>query len=247
MKPGTNIIYGTRPVIEAIKSGKEIEKILIQNGLRSEAFYELKGLIKELDLPFQYVPLEKLSKITYKNHQGIVAYISSISYHDIGNIIATAFEEGNAPLVLVLDRITDVRNFGAIARTAECAGVNALIIPSRGAAQINPDAIKTSAGALNSIPVCRSNNMKETLKYLRQSGLKIVSCTEKAEKIYSEADYNAPLAVIMGSEENGISNEYLDFSDLQVRIPVIGSIDSLNVSVATGIMLYEILRQRIAD
>lgn len=239
-----NVVYGIRPVIEAIKAGKEIEKILIQNGLRSEGFHELRALINELNIPFQYAPLEKLNKVTYNNHQGIIAYMSSIVYQSLENIVAGTFEEGKTPLILILDRITDVRNFGAIARTAECAGVHAIVIPSRGAAQINPDAVKTSAGALNNIPVCRSENLKDTIKFLKHSGLKIVACTEKAEDFYYKADFTEPLAIILGSEENGISGEYLKLSDLNVKIPILGMTDSLNVSVATGIILFEAIKQR---
>ena len=240
----TNVIYGIRPVIEAIKAGKEIDKIFIQNGLRGESYLELKELIRTAELPFQYVPLEKLNKITFKNHQGIIAYLSSVTYYNLDNIIANVYEQGKAPLVLILDRITDVRNFGAIARTAECAGVDAIVIPSRGAAQINADALKTSAGALNNIPVCRSANLKETIRDLKHSGLKIVACTEKANKYYYKTDYINPIAIILGSEEDGISAEYVKLSDVSVKIPLIGKTASLNVSVASGIILFEVLKQR---
>ena len=244
MKSDSQLIYGIRPVIEGIKAGKEIEKILIQNGLRSESFYELKELIKQFDIPFQYVPIDKLNKVTYSNHQGIIAYISSVTYHKLADVISYAFEKGKSPLVLILDRITDVRNFGAIARSAECAGVDAILIPSRGAAQINADAVKTSAGALNSIPVCRENNLKDSIRYLKECGLKIVACTEKSEKNYYDAELVDPVAIIVGSEENGISGEYLKLADASVKIPIEGMIESLNVSVAAGIMVFEALRQR---
>lgn len=239
-----SFLYGTRPVIEAIKAGKEIDKVFVQKGLRGDVYQELMDLIKEYNVPFQYVPIEKLNKLTMKNHQGVACFISIISYTPIENIIPMVFEKGETPLVLILDRITDVRNFGAIARTAECAGVDAIIIPSRGGAQINSDAIKTSAGALNNIPVCRSENLKQTIDYLRKSGLQIIAATEKAGDYHFKIDYTPPTAIIMGSEEDGISPEYLRLADYKVSIPIIGEIESLNVSVACGVLIYEAVKQR---
>ncbi len=240
-----NIIYGIRPVIEAIKAAKEIEKILIQNGLRNERTYELKKLINDYSIPYQYVPREKLQRITNQNHQGVVCYISPVDYQPIENIIQGVFESGNTPLVLILDKITDVRNIGAIARTAECAGVDAIIIPGRGSALLGPDAVKTSAGALLKVAFHRSENLKKTIEYLKNSGLKIVAATEKGEVLYYESDMKGPLAIIMGSEETGVSGEYLKMTDQIVKIPLFGEIESLNVSVASGILLYETLRQRM--
>jgi 23S rRNA (guanosine2251-2'-O)-methyltransferase len=239
-----SFLYGTRPVIEAIKAGKEIDKVFVQKGLRGDVYQELMDLIKEYNVPFQYVPIEKLNKLTMKNHQGVACFVSIISYTPIENIIPMVFEKGETPLVLILDRITDVRNFGAIARTAECAGVDAIIIPSRGGAQINSDAIKTSAGALNNIPVCRSENLKQTIDYLRKSGLQIIAATEKAGDYHFKIDYTPPTAIIMGSEEDGISPEYLRLADYKVSIPIIGEIESLNVSVACGVLIYEAVKQR---
>jgi len=239
-----NIVFGIRPVIEAIKAGKEIDRILIQNGLKSENSWELKKLIGELQIPLQYVPLEKLNKVTQKNHQGVICFVSEISYQPLENIIPMIFEKGKNPLLLLLDRITDVRNFGAIARTAECAGVDAIIIPEKGAARINADAVKTSAGALYKIPVCREDNLKRTIDYLKSSGIEIIACTEKATDSYYAIDYNKPLAVILGSEEDGISKEYLKLCDKTVKIPLTGETESLNVSVASGIILFEIVKQR---
>ncbi len=239
-----SFLYGTRPVIEAIKAGKEIDKVFVQKGLRGEVYQELMDLIKEYNVPFQYVPIEKLNKLTMKNHQGVACFVSIISYTPIENIIPLVFEKGETPLVLILDRITDVRNFGAIARTAECAGVDAIIIPSRGGAQINSDAIKTSAGALNNIPVCRSENLKHTIDYLKKSGLQIIAATEKAGDYHFKIDYTPPTAIIMGSEEDGISPEYIRMSDYKVSIPIIGEIESLNVSVACGVLIYEAVKQR---
>jgi 23S rRNA (guanosine2251-2'-O)-methyltransferase len=240
-----SMIFGLRPVIEALKAGKEVDKLFVQTGLKNELFSELMSLLKKNDVAFQYVPIDKLNRLTSKNHQGVVGYISSIEYYKIENVLPAVFEKGKMPLLLILDRITDVRNFGAIARTAECSGVDAIIIPSRGAAQINADAIKTSAGALHKIPVCRHDNLKQVIEYLRESGLQVVACSEKTSENYYQLDMTLPVAVIMGSEENGISNEYLKMADATVKIPLMGDIGSLNVSVATGIILYEAIRQRL--
>jgi 23S rRNA (guanosine2251-2'-O)-methyltransferase len=238
------LIFGLRPVIEAVKSGKTLDKILIQRDLKSELFKELRKNLSETGVPCQYVPVEKLNKITRKNHQGVVAYLSSITYYQIEDILPGLFEAGAVPLVLVLDRITDVRNFGAIARTAECAGVDVLIIPSKGSAQINEDAIKTSAGALHKIPVCRSGSLPETINYLKESGLQIIAASEKATNLYYQVDYSKPSAIIMGSEEDGISRAILNIAEHRVYIPVLGKIESMNVSVAAGVIIYEAVRQR---
>ena len=243
----TNFIFGIRPTIEAIKAGKEIDKVLIQNGSSGPLIKELTTAMREHAVPFQYVPPEKLNRMSKQNHQGVIAYMSSVEYSKIENIVPGIFERGETPLILVLDRITDVRNFGAISRSAECAGVHAIVIPARGAAQINADAVKTSAGALHKIPVCRSENLKDTLLFLKNSGLEIIAITEKAKEYYYNTNLTTPCAIILGSEENGISGEYLQRSDKQIRIPMLGEIASLNVSVATGIILYEAVRQRIGN
>lgn len=244
MEDRNTMLFGIRPLIEAIRSGKELDKIFIQNQLTGDLAPELKALLKEKNIPFQYVPPEKLNRLTSKNHQGVVAFLATVSYQSIETILPGVFEQGKTPLVLVLDRITDVRNFGAISRTAECAGVDAIVIPSRGAAQINGDAMKTSAGALNKIAVCREDNLKHTIDFLKESGLQIVGCTEKAQDFHYAADLTVPTAIIMGSEEDGISGEYLKRCDKQIKIPLLGEIESLNVSVATGVVLYEVIRQR---
>jgi 23S rRNA (guanosine2251-2'-O)-methyltransferase len=240
----SDLIFGTRPVIEALNSGKEIEKVLIQSDIKSENRNELRRLLNERKIPFQFVPLEKLNRTTNKNHQGVIGFVSPIVFNTIEDILPEIFEKGKMPLLLILDRVTDVRNFGAMSRTAECAGVNAIIIPTRGSAQINADALKTSAGALFKIPVCRSENLKTTIDYLKESGLSIVACTEKTDAVYDEINYTQPVAIIMGSEEDGISGEYLKRSDFRAKIPLLGSIESLNVSVAAGIILFEAVRQR---
>jgi 23S rRNA (guanosine2251-2'-O)-methyltransferase len=241
-----NLIFGTRAVIEAVNAGKDIEKIFVQKGLSNELYNQLRNALKGNTVPIQFVPPEKLRRMTDKNHQGVIAYLTEITYYSTGDLLTEVIEKGAVPLLLVLDRITDVRNFGAIARGAECAGVNFIIIPSRGAAQINGDAIKTSAGALHRLKVCREDNLKNTLEYLKESGLQIIACHEKTDKLIYDADLTRPTAIIMGSEENGISNEYLKRSDLQVKIPMVGNIASLNVSVATGIVLFEAVKQRLA-
>ena len=240
-----NLIFGTRAVIEAISAGKEIDKIIIQKGLSNQLYSELRKAIKDLDIPIQIVPPEKISRITTKNHQGVLAFVSQITYYEVEDLLADVFEKGKVPLVLILDRITDVRNFGAIARSADCSGVDFIVIPSRGAAQINADAVKTSAGALNRMKVCRVDNLKNTIEYLKDSGLQIIACHEKTSNYHFNADLTKPSAIIMGSEENGISNEYLKRSDMQVKIPMVGNIASLNVSVATGVILFEAVKQRL--
>lgn len=240
-----NMIFGTRAVIEAVKAGKEIDKIIIQKGLSNQLYSELRKAIKDLDIPIQIVPPEKIGRITSKNHQGVLAFLAQITYYHTEDLLGQVFEKGKVPLVLILDRVTDVRNFGAIARSADCAGVDFIIIPSRGAAQINADAVKTSAGALNRISVCREDNLKQTIDYLKESGLQILACHEKTDNYHFNADLTKPTAIIMGSEENGISNEYLRRSDMQVKIPMVGNIASLNVSVATGIILFEAVKQRL--
>ncbi|MEO5570021.1 MAG: 23S rRNA (guanosine(2251)-2'-O)-methyltransferase RlmB [Bacteroidia bacterium] len=240
----SNLTYGIRPVIEAIQSGKEIERIFIQQGLNNPLMNELKVLLKKNNVVYMAVPVEKLNRLTRSNHQGVVCYLSDITYFKIEEIVPQIFEEGKSPLILILDRITDVRNFGAIARAAECAGADAIVIPSKGAAQINSDAIKTSAGALHRIKVCRENNLKEVIEFLKQSGIAIIACTEKTNDLIYSVDFSSPVAIIMGSEEDGISGEYLKRCDQKVRIPMSGKISSLNVSVATGIILYEVMRQR---
>lgn len=244
----SEVIFGTRAIIEAIQAGKELEKVLLQKGVRNELSQELINLLKERQIPFSTVPIEKLNKITRKNHQGSIAFISAVIYASLDNIINQAYSNGQDPLLILLDRVTDVRNFGAIARSAECLGAQALLIPSKGSARISGDAVKASAGALHHIPVCREDNLKSTIEFLRSSGIRVVACSEKAEKLTHEADLNGPLALLVGSEEDGVSPAYLKLADEEVRIPMQGNIASLNVSVATSICLYEVQRQRsLAD
>lgn len=242
-----DMVYGIRPVIEAIDSGKEAEKVLIQKGTRSETFAELMKLIKDRGIPYQFVPIEKLNRLTRKNHQGVVAFISPVVFYQIEDILPGLYEQGKTPFILVLDKITDVRNFGAILRTAECTGVDAVVIPSKNSAQLNSGTVKSSAGAIFKLPICRSDNLKLTLDFLQQSGLRLIAATEKAEGLFYGADLSGPIALIMGSEGEGISAEYLKKADLEVKIPLLGEIESLNVSVAAGVLLYEAVRQRMED
>ncbi len=240
----TDYIYGIHAVIEALKSNRELEKVFIQSGLKSERFVELKKLLYEKGIVPHIVPAEKLNRLVPGKHQGIVAFISPVRYQDIELLVPYIYEQGEQPLLLVSDRITDVRNFGAIARTAYCAGVHGLIFPEKGSAMLNADAMKASAGALNNIPVCRSVNLKKTLIFLKNSGIKLVGCTEKASLEYTNIDYNIPCAIIVGSEKDGISSDILKLADELVKIPMKGNISSLNVSVAAAIVLYETVKQR---
>ena len=244
-KESNQLIFGIRAVMEAIRSGKEIEALYMQRGLGGELFHELKTVLNEYQITAQQVPVEKLNRITAKNHQGIIAVISEITYQKIEDIIPQIYERGEVPLVLVLDGITDVRNMGAIARTAECSGVHAIVLPTKNSAQINADAIKTSAGALYQIPVCRHQNLLQTVQFLQDSGLQLVCCTEKTNADIYAPDYTSPTAIIMGSEEDGIGNELIRIADHLAKIPMFGKIESLNVSVSTGVILYEAIRQRI--
>lgn len=242
---GNNFIFGIRTVIEAIDAGKEIEKVLIQRGLQNDLIKDLISKMKSLKIPYSLVPIEKLNRLTRKNHQGAICYLSPIEFHSLDNIIETAYSKGKDPFLVILDRITDVRNFGAIARTMECAGADALVIQSRGNALIGGDAMKTSSGALNMMPVCREENLKKTINVLKATGIRIVGCTEKTEQLIYDADLKGPIAIILGSEEDGISPEYLKLCDDLVKIPIAGKIESLNVSVSAGVILYETLRQRM--
>lgn len=240
-----NIVFGFRAIMEAIKNGVSIDKVLIQNGLRGDLYGELWDMIRSSNVYYQFVPIEKLDRLTSGNHQGVVAFTSEINYYDLEDVLKSALEKGKSPIVLILDRVTDVRNFGAISRTAECVGVDAIVIPKQGAARIDGDAIKTSAGALLSLKVCKSDNLKDSIYLLQAYGVKIVAVTEKTDVLYTDSPFlDGPVALIMGNEETGISKEYLKMCDERVAIPMYGQIDSLNVSVSTGIVLYEIIRKR---
>ncbi|MDE5643318.1 MAG: 23S rRNA (guanosine(2251)-2'-O)-methyltransferase RlmB [Muribaculaceae bacterium] len=238
-------IFGIRAVMEAIESGKQIDKVLVRNDLNGQLAGELFSLLRAHDIRPQRVPEQKLNRITRKNHQGVIAFVSAVHYHNLRQVVPTLFEDGILPMLVVLDGITDVRNFGAIARTAECCGVNAIVIPERGSAAVNADAVKTSAGALLRLPVCRERSLREAVEYLRLSGYTIVAASEKADINYTKADFTGPVAIVMGAEDVGISQDILQLCDTMVSIPMFGHIGSLNVSVAAGVMLYEAVRQRL--
>lgn len=238
------MIFGTRAVIEAIKAKREIEKIFVQAGLNNDLIKELIQTAKSNGVPFTFVPQAKLNRLSTKNHQGVICMLATVSYANLEGIIDKAYQEGREPFLLIVDRVTDVRNFGALARTAECAGLDAIIMGDSGNAPITGDAMKTSAGALSHLPVCRVKDMKKTLHFLRESGIQIIACTEKATDLLYDVDLNTPLALIMGSEEDGISPQLLKDADRLAKIPMRGKISSLNVSVAAGISIYEALRQK---
>ncbi len=243
-RPEKDMIFGIRAVIEAIQAGSEIDKILVRRDMTSELSRELFTALNGLEVPVQKVPLEKLNRITLKNHQGVIAFISPVTFQHIEDIIPSIYEEGRMPFIVVLDGVTDVRNFGAIARTCECAGVDAIVVPLKGGAALNGDAVKTSAGALLKIPVCREHNIVNALKFIASSGIKVVAATEKASQNYTETSMSEPLAIVMGAEDEGVSPEILRLCDNMVKIPMLGTIDSLNVSVAAGVLIYEAVRQR---
>ncbi len=239
----TDLIFGTRPVLEALKSGKSIEKIFIQKNQKKEILEKIKSKLSR-EVNISYVPKEKLNRITRKNHQGIICYISPIQYQPLNEIIQRVFENGKDPFVVILDRITDTRNFGAITRVADASGVDAIIIPEKESAIITSDAIKTSAGALNYVPICKVKSLKKTIRFLKESGLNIISCSEKGNNKIYNSELNSPCCIILGSEKDGISKNLLDQSDKILKIPMNGYVDSLNVSSSASIIFYEVVRQR---
>ena len=239
-----NIIFGIRPVAEAVQSGKDIERIYIRKGAEGQLMADLKDLLYRHRIHWQEVPPEKLDRLTRGNHQGVVAQIAAIGYVELQDILDRVPED-ETPLVVVFDGVTDVRNFGGIARSAECAGVHGLIVPLKNAAPVNAEAMKSSAGALGRIPVHRAGSIRNTLKTLSMQGMQIVAANEKAQTLLFDSDLRAPTVIVMGSEDKGISKEVLKLCDVQLAIPVIGSIESLNVSAAAAVMLFEVVRQRI--
>lgn len=244
MNNKSDIIYGIRAVVEALRSGQHLERVFIQKNLKGDLIKELMYELHQTSTPISKVPVERINNFTRKTHQGVVALISPIQYHTLENLIPELFEKGENPLLLVLDEITDVRNFGAIARTAECLGAHGIVIPIKGGAQVNEDGVKTSAGAFNYLPVCRERNLQDAIRFLVESGINVVACTEKTDNLLSSIDFTAPTAIIMGSEETGISDATMELASAKAKAPMIGKIESLNVSVATGMALYEVQRQR---
>lgn len=239
-----NKIYGINPVSEAIESGKTIDKMMVQKGLKGDAAQTLLKKARDLNIPTQYVPIQKLNRLMSGNHQGIIAFLSPIDFHSIENVLPGIYEQGKNPLILILDRVSDVRNFGAIARTAQCCGVDAIIIPEKGAAAINEDAVKTSAGALFKIPVCREKNLNKTIEFLQLSGIQVIAASEKGEKNIYQTNLKEPIALIMGNEGEGIAPELIKKANKKAHLPILSDMDSLNVSVACGAFLYECVRQR---
>ncbi len=238
-----HIAFGIHPVMEAIDSGRELEKVFIRKGMRSEAVTGIRQRLREQGIPCQDVPQEKLNRLTRKNHQGIVAVLCPIEYSRIGEVVQRAFEKGEQPLILVLDRVSDVGNFGAICRSAECAGVHGILIPTKGSAQVNSFAVKSSAGAIFNIDICRTAHLPAEVRKLKESGLRILACTEKAKDDLFGAGLSGPVVLIIGSEEDGIGDGLMGIADEVIGIPMAGNTGSLNVSVATGIVLFERLRQ----
>lgn len=243
----SQVVFGIRAVIEAIESGKQVDKVLMKKDLGGELARELLSVAREYNVPVQRVPVERINKVTRKNHQGVIAFMAAVDYYHVDDIVPALYDEGINPLVVVLDGVTDVRNFGAIARTCECAGVNCIVIPERNSVSVNADAVKTSAGALNYLPVCRERNLVKAVQYLRDSGFKVMGASEKTALNYTKADFTGPVAIVLGAEDTGISTDVLKLCDTLVAIPEFGQINSLNVSVAGGIMIYEVVRQRLND
>ena len=237
-------IYGIRPVIEALESGQPVEKIFLRKGMQGESFRELFSLVRAHGVPFQFVPQEKLNRISSGNHQGVIALLALLEYQKVENLLPMLYEQGETPFFVVLDRITDVRNLGAIARTAEAAGCHALVVPASNSALVNADAVKTSSGALMHLPVCREENLQKTLRFMKESGLILIGATEKGGESFDHPDMKKPLAIIMGGEEKGIEPALLRMADHLVSIPMRGKVESLNVSVAARILIYEVVRQR---
>lgn len=246
MKAKASLVYGIHPVSEALQSGRPLEKVLIRQGMKHEVITGLIRLLQEQQVPFQFVPVEKLNRMTGGNHQGIIAIASEIEYMALDKLIPSLFEQGKLPAVAMLDGITDVRNVGGIARSALCAGMDALVLPSKGSAMINAEAVRASSGALQVLPVARADKLTDAARFLQESGLQLVAASEKAENLIYSVDLDRPTAFVLGSEDAGIDRRLLDMADSTVRIPVTGQIQSLNVGVAAAVLFYEMVRQRRA-
>lgn len=245
MIQSTDYIFGLRAVMEAIEAGRDIDRVYIKKDLDGDLARQLTDMIRANGIVSRRVPVERINKITRKNHQGVVAILSAVTYHSIDNLVPQLYEDGVTPFLMVLDGITDVRNFGAIARTAECVGADAIVIPEHGSVSVGGDAVKTSAGALLHIPVCRERSAALAVKFLKDNGYKVVAVSEKSAVNYTQISYTDPVALVMGAEDNGISPEVMKLTDCSAAIPMFGRIGSLNVSVAAGVMMYEVVRQRL--
>ena len=239
------LIIGRKAIIEAIQSGKALDRIYINNKITGEAISTIRNLAAQHGIPVNYVPVEKLNSFNVEDHEGCVALISKVQYHNLQEVISWVVEKGEAPLFLILDGITDVRNIGGIARTAFCTGVQAIIIPDKGVGALNEDAVLTSAGALEKIPICRVNSLMKAVDELHLNGIKVLASDMKAAKNVFDIDFTEPIAIVMGSEEKGIYPALLKVCDEKFKIPMVGNFESLNVSVATGMILYEVMKQRI--
>ena len=242
-----DLVFGIRAVIEAIQADKEIDKILIRRDLQSNLSRELFEVLKGRSIPVQRVPGERLDRLTRKNHQGVIAFMAAVTYQHLEDLVPFIYEQGKDPFILLLDGVTDVRNFGAIARTCECAGVDAIVIPAKGSVTVNADAIKTSAGALHSLPVCKEKSITQAIRFLQASGVKVYAASEKAHANYTDITYNGPTAIVMGAEDTGVATDNLRICDEMIKIPLFGHIESLNVSVASSILIYEVVRQRMNE
>lgn len=245
MQSNNTQIFGIRAIIEAINSGSTIDKVFIQKGLRGDLFNELDHLLRKNAISTSFVPPEKLNRLTKKNHQGVIALISPVEFYDLDSLVLSVIESGKVPTFLILDQLSDVRNFGAIIRTAECTGVDGIIIQKKGGAPVNADTVKTSAGAIFKIPICKVDHIKDAIYHLQSSGVQIVAATEKTEHHVYDVDFTVPVAIVMGSEGKGVSPSILKIVDHKAKLPMYGEIASLNVSVACGAFLYEIVRQRL--
>jgi 23S rRNA (guanosine2251-2'-O)-methyltransferase len=246
MMKENEMIFGTRAVIEALQAGKEIDKVLMKRDFQGELARELFALAGTAGVPLQRVPQAKLDRLTRKNHQGVIAFIPAVGYQRLEDIVPFVYEAGKTPFVVLLDGITDVRNFGAIARSCECAGTDAIVIPARNSVTVNADAVKTSAGALHTLPVCRENSITEAIRFLKNCGLRVIAASEKGAKAYTEVDYTTPVAIVVGAEDCGVATDNLRLCDETVCIPLAGTIASLNVSAATAVLAFEVVRQRNA-
>ena len=243
----TQYIYGIHAVLEALDAGKDIDKILLSKTFNDETAKVISEQARALGVPVQRVPVQKIDRITRRNHQGVLAMMAAVTYYHLEDVVPQLFDEGENPFIVVLDGVTDVRNFGAVARTCECAGVSAIVIPDHESVSVNADAVKTSAGALNYLPVCREHNLVKAVRLLRDSGFRVVGTSDKSQAPYTQGDYTGPVAIVLGAEDKGISPEIMKLCDTQVLIPEFGHINSLNVSVAGGIMIYDVVRQRLND